>query len=421
MIKQKIQRLFSDKLIKNIGWLTGSQLFIRIFRLLLIVVLARQLSTEDYGIIAILTTVTDFAVVFLQKGGISHKLIQAGDDELPALAETAYWVNWILCLGIFTVQCLVAFPIAAFYNDSRLILPIVCTAFVYLLSPFFAVQDAMLRRENKLKVSAIASVISAISAQVLIIVLALSGFGLWSVVWGRIISHFSWVVIYRRAHPWRHHKSFTLYRWKEIFNFSKFPLGIELLNYLRSNVDYLLIGRFFSIEQLGLYYFAFNAGLGVSLSAINMIANSVYPYLCAARGNLTQLKQSYHKSLKVVAAIMFPLVILQSSLAPLYVPIVFDTKWIPAIPILILVCLSGLPRPFGLVSEQLLITVDQGKIGLKWNIFFTAVFIVAVVCAAQFNVLTVAAVVLGVHMVLLPGFVWWVSRFVFSNNRLVSS
>ncbi|MEL6455301.1 MAG: lipopolysaccharide biosynthesis protein [Cyanobacteria bacterium J06623_5] len=421
MIRQKIKRLFSDKLVKNIGWLTGSQIFIRAFRLLLIVILARKLTTEDYGVIAILTTITDFAVVFIHKGGISHKLIQSSDDELETLANTSYWVNWILCGIIFLAQCLLAFPVAAFYGNEKLILPIIVTAFAYLLNPFYAVQDAMLRRENKLKISAIASAVSASSAQVLIIVLALSGVGLWSVVLGRVLSNFSWLIIYRRSHRWRPSQPFTLHRWKDIFNFSKFPLGIEILNHLRSNIDYLLIGRFFSFEQLGLYYFAFNAGLGVSLSAINMVANSVYPYLCDARGNLAKLKKNYRKSLKIVAAIMFPLVLTQSSLAPFYVPVVFGEKWIPAIPILIMICLSGLPRPFGLVSEQLLIAVDKGMAGLKWNVFFTAVFVVAILCAAQFNVFVVAATVLGVHMLLLPIFSVLAARLVFSDQRKVAS
>ena len=417
-MRKRIQSLFSDKLVKNIGWLTASQLFIRFIRLASVVVLARVLTAEDYGLIAILFTITDFANVFIQKGGIAPKLIQADKQEVYTLAETAYWTNWILCFGIFLFQCCMAYPIALFYQNDKLILPIIVAAIAYLINPFYAVQDALIRRENRLKVGAIASAFSALTRQILILALVVLGFGVWSIAISLVISQVCWLIVYRRNHTWVPAGKFTLYQWKKIFNFSKFPLGIEMLNYLRSNIDYLIIGRFFSVEQLGFYFFAFNAGLGISLTAINMVSNSVFPYLCEARENLSSLKASYRKSLKVCAMIIFPLVMLQSTLAPFYVPIVFGQKWIPAIPILIMICLSALPRPFALVSEQLLLTLDRGMDGLKWNIFFTGFFALSIIAAAQFNVFAVAGVVLAVHIICLPIFSISVASSAFSDKKL---
>ena len=418
MIREKIQHLLSDKLVKNIGWLTTSQIFIRLFRLATVVVLARKLTTEDYGIIAILFTITDFAYIFIQKGGIAPKLIQAEKADLEVLSNTAYWINWILCLSIFTAQSLAAFPIAMLYDNERLVLPIIVIGVSYLFNPFYAVQDALIRRENRLKISAIATTLYALISNLLVFALALLGAGLWSVVIAKAVSHVVWIGMYRRCHSWRPTSAFTLKRWQDIFNFSKFPLGIEMLNYLRSNIDYMLVGAFFSVEELGLYFFAFNAGLGISLNVINMVTNSVFPYLCEVKDNMATLKRNYAKSLKIVAAIMLPVAIAQSSLAPFYVPIVFGEKWIAAIPILIMICLSGIPRAFALVSEQLLLTVDRGMAGLKWNIFFTGLFIVAILISAQFNIYAVAASVLGIHFLCLPPFSIWAARSTFPNTDL---
>ena len=415
-IRKKIQQLTSDKLVKNIGWLTTSQVFIRLFRLATVVVLARKLTTEDYGIIAIIFTITDFAYIFIQKGGVAPKLIQAEKKDLAALADTAYWINWILCIGIFLIQSLAAFPIAMLYSNDRLILPIIAIGVSYLFNPLYAVQDALLRRENRLKISAIAQALYALVSNLLVLILALMNMGLWSVVIAKAVSHIVWIMVYRRYHSWRPTRPFTIERWQDIFNFSKFPLGIEMLNYLRSNIDYMLVGAFFSVEQLGLYFFAFNAGLGISLNIINMVTNSVFPYLCEVKDNRAALKQSYAKSLKIVAAIMLPVAIAQSSLAPFYVPIVFGEKWTAAIPILIMVCLSGIPRAFALVSEQLLLTVDRGLAGLKWNIFFTLLFVAVILVSVQFNIYVVAASVLGIHLLCLPPFSLWAARSTFSKK-----
>ncbi|EKV03816.1 membrane protein involved in the export of O-antigen and teichoic acid [Leptolyngbya sp. PCC 7375] len=419
-MQQKLKRLFSDKLVKNMGWLTASQIFRRVIRIAIVVVLGRVFTPEEYGLMAIIFAVTEFSTVFVQKGGVAPKIIQATQEELDSIVETAYWSNWILCIGIFLFQCLLAFPIATFYGNEKLLLPIIVTAGNYLLNPFYAIQDALIRRENRLKVGAIATAINAVFSQSLVVILALLGMGIWSIVFALMLSQFSYLIVYNKNHSWRPSGKISLKGWREIFNFSKYTLGIEMLNYLRSNIDYLLIGRFFSVEQLGLYFFAFNAGLGLSLTAINMLSNSVFPYLCAARDNLSALKQSYIRSLKICAAIIFPLVLLQSSLAPIYVPIVFSKQWIPAIPILIMICLSAIPRPFALVSEQLLLSVDRGSDGLKWNIFFTIIFTTSVIVGAQFNIFVVAGVVLGVHLLLLPIFTFLVYKSVFSGREKLS-
>lgn len=419
-MQKKIQSLLSDKLVKNIGWLTASQIFRRVIRIALVVVLGRVFTPEEYGLMAILFAFTEFAAIFIQKGGVAPKIIQANKESLDSIVETAYWSNWVLCIGIFTCQCLMAFPVAIFYDNDKLILPIIILAANYLVNPFYAIQDALIRRENRLKIGAIATAINAVFSQLLVGVLAIMGMGIWSVVFALMLSQLTYLIIYNKNHSWRPSGKINLKGWRDIFNFSKYTLGIEMLNYLRSNIDYLLIGRFFSVEQLGLYFFAFNAGLGISLTAINMLSNSVFPYLCEARDNLPQLKKSYVRSLKTSAAIIFPLVLLQSSLAPIYVPIVFSEKWLPAIPILIMICLSALPRPFALVSEQLLLAVDRGSDGLKWNIFFTIVFTISILIAAQFNIFVVAAVVLVVHLLLLPIFTVLVSRSLFSGKGSLS-
>ncbi|MEM6253484.1 MAG: lipopolysaccharide biosynthesis protein [Cyanobacteria bacterium P01_D01_bin.156] len=416
-MQEKIKRLFSDKLVKNMGWLTASHIFRRVIRIAIVVVLGRQFSTEEYGLMAILFALIDFAHVFIHKGGIAPKLIQASDDEIDDLTNTAYWTNWVLCGSFSLLQCLLAFPIALFYENEKLVLPIVVLSAVYLFNPFYAVQDALLRRENKLKIGAIATALSAFVNQSLIFILALMGMGIWSIVTALLCAQVCWLIVYRKNHSWRPSGKVTFERWQSIFHFSKYPLGIEMLNYLRSNIDYLLIGRLFSVDQLGLYFFAFNAGLGLSLTAINMLSNSVFPYLCEARENLSALKKSYIQSLKTCAAIIFPLVLLQSTLAPIYVPIVFSEKWIPAIPILIMICLSALPRPFALVSEQLLLAMDRGSDGLKWNIFFTITFAISIVIAAQFNIFVVAAVVLAIHLLLLPLFTLFVSKSLLSSSE----
>ncbi|GAB1543036.1 hypothetical protein NUACC21_57100 [Scytonema sp. NUACC21] len=411
-LKQKL----SNKFVRNMGWLGGAELINRVFRLGSTVVLARVLTAYDYGLLAVVMTTYDFASVFVQKSGIGAKLIQAEEEDLQALCNTGYWLSWILCSILFVIQCVVAIILSLVYHDKNLILPISVIGLSYLLIPLFEVQSALVQRENRLDVIATCNALQGMIGNVMTVVLALLGMGIWAVMIPFVLSTFVWVFINRKNNSWRPKKSFTLDRWQEIALFGKNILIIELLNKLRANLDYLLVGAFLGIKELGIYYFAFNAGIGISLNVINAFVASLYPYLCTARENIQEMQKKYFQSLKTIASIVIPLVLLQSALSNFYVPIIFGQKWVEAVPILILVCLSAIPRPFAEAASILLIAVDKGQTTVYWNIIFTVLFGLSLLLTVQWGVLWVASTVLIIHLLAIPVFTLWATRRVFTKS-----
>lgn len=416
MLINQLKQKLSSQFIRNFSSLGGAELANRIFRLATTVTLARLLSPYDYGLAAVVLTTKDFADVFSLKAGIGAKIIQADERDVEVLSNTAYWLNWILCAALFIIQCIAAFPIAWFYGNTQVILPICIVATVYLMLPTYMVQCALIQRENRLNVLALCNVTQSLLLNVLTIGLALLGLGMWAIVLPIVLTSPVWVFINRMNHPWRVTKPFTLYRWREIANFAKNVLGSELLNKLRSNLDYLLVGRFLGIDALGLYYFAFNAGLGISLNVMNSFIWAMYPHLCAVRGDLNQVKRRFFSGLKTIALVVVPLVLLQSSLAPFYVPIVFGQKWLTAIPILVLICLSALPRPFSIAASLLLQAVDKTHINLYWDLIFTVIFAISLLIAVKWGIFWVAAAVLITHGLALPLFTIWAIKYVFGRK-----
>ena len=408
----KLNKNFSSQFIRNLSWMGMSELIPRIVRLGVTVVLARHLTSYDYGLGAIVLTVCDFTRVFTNVG-IFPQIIQTGEEDLEILCNSAYWLNWLMFLGLFVIQCVLAFPISWFYHDSRLILPICVAAIPYLLNPISAIQCALIMRENRLKICAINNTIQTSVSYISSAVLAYVGLGMWAIVLpGVLIAPIS-SIIYYRNHSWRPKKKFTTKRWGELFNFGKNILGVELLGTLRNNLDYLIVGRFLGVKELGVYFFGFNAGLGISLSAIFAISSSIYPHLCAARSDMLELKHRYFSSLKTISFIIIPLVLLQSSLAPFYVPIVFGGKWVIAVPILMLICLSAIPRPFAIAASNLLVAIGKPHLELRWNILFTTVFTGALLIGVHWQAIGVAVAVLLVHVISIPLFVAWATRYVF--------
>lgn len=414
-IEQRIiglKKNLSSQFIRNLGWLGMAEVIPRVFRLGVTVLLARFLTPYDYGLTAILAMVGEFARVFLQVG-VSTKIIQAEQKELKNLCNSAYWLNWIIYVGLFIVQCVAAFPLSLFYHEPRLIILVSVSAIPYLLWPIAAIQCALLTRENKLKICATNNVIKNSTSYILSVILAALGMGVWAIVLPWIFVAPIETLIYYLNHPWRPTTSFTTKHWGEIFSFGKNVFGVQLLKTLRNNLDYLIVGKFLGIQELGLYFFGFNAGLGISLSVISALNTALFPHLCAVRTNLFELKRRYFSSLITIGVIIFPLVLLQSSLAPLYVPIVFGQKWVVAVPVLILICLSAIPRPFADAAAQLLLAFGKPDLDLHWNIIFTIIFTAALLVGVQWQALGVATSVLLIHVVSLPLFTFWATRYVF--------
>ncbi|MEL7350274.1 MAG: lipopolysaccharide biosynthesis protein [Cyanobacteria bacterium P01_A01_bin.116] len=417
-LKQLPSQLLSNQYIQNIGWLGFGELFGRLVRMGLVVVIARILTPHDYGLAAIIFTIKEFVIVFTLKGGITGKLVQTDEKDLEVLSNTAYWFSWLVCGALFLLQAIAAFPIAWFYKDNQLILPICLVALSYLALPTYAVQLALVTRENRLKILAIADTLIMVLSGLVTLGLALLGCGLWSLILPYVfINGGVYFTILRGNHTWRPSEKFTLHRWREIFDFAKNVIGSHLMDKVRSNIDYLLVGGVLGVEALGLYYFAYNAGIGIVLNVIYKMANAQLPYICAARSNFDEFKKRYFSSLKAAFLAITVLVGLQAGLAPFYVPIVFGEKWLPAIPIFILVCLSAIPRTIGYSASGLLQAIDRPDLDFKWNIIFTGVFCVALLLVVNQGLIPVATAVLLSHFIAIPIFCVWATRFVFNTSK----
>jgi len=289
------------------------------------------------------------------------------------------------------------------------------------MTPLGIVQTVLIQRDNRLKITAISSTVQLLVANILTAIFAVLGFGMWAIIIPRILVTPIDILISRRNCSWRPAKGFVTKRWGEIFSFGIHFLGMALLNALRNNLDYLIVGRFLGVEELGIYFFAFNAGLGISLSIIQSITTAFYPYLCEVRSDFLQFRQRYFHSLKTIAFIIFPLVFLQASLAPLYVPIVFGKHWTIAIPILIVICVSAIPRPFFSTATNLLVAVGKPNLSLWGNILFTAIFTGGLLIGVRWQAIGVAMSVLISHLLFMPLFTVWASRYVFGKKEIKHS
>jgi O-antigen/teichoic acid export membrane protein len=314
-----------------------------------------------------------------------------------------------------------AFILSNIYKNDRLLLPIITAGIMYLMMPFYLINSSLIQRKNRLKIIALCTGIQSIVANIITVFLALMGMGVWAIVWPMVLTTPVWIIITWHYQKWRPPTTFNLARWQEITSFGGNLLGVELLGKVRGNIDYLIIGHFLGIDALGIYYLAFNAGLGISLNVINAFNSALFPYFCQVQHQLDQLKYRFWSSLKKTYLVIGPLILLQASLAPVYVPIIFGEKWKPAIPILILICLSALPWSLSISSFYLLNARGRPDISLYWNVGLTVLFTLVILGAVQGGIIWVAVAVLLYQFITVPPFTLWCLKYVFKNQAKASN
>ena len=123
------------------------------------------------------------------------------------------------------------------------------------------------------------------------------------------------------------------------------------------------------------------------------------------------MKTEFFKAIKLTALVLIPIISMQALLANWYVPVVFGEEWRPAIPVMILLCLSAIPRPIGESASELLKALGRTKTDFQWNILFSIVFMISIFIGLQWGVVGVAAAILVVHLLLPLYCRWAVKRF----------
>lgn len=396
----------SNTFLRNLGSMGAAQLVIRLVRLASTVFISRLLLPADYGMAAIALTVYELVSLFT-RNGISAQVVQAADDEVDAVAMAAYRMTWIICLALMGLQIAAAWPVAWLYGNAGLAGPIAAMSVIYLATPVSSIQAAFQSRESRLGRIAMAGAAQTIADNLLTIALAYLGYGLWAIILPKILVAPLWIYFVRYGHSWRPHKlkpGEPRADWRKLLRFSRNVMGVELMSTLQANIDNVLVGYFLGVHALGLYFFAFNSGLGISLGLISAAGVAVYPHFCEARGNRSELLNRLSKTRKTLAKTFLPLILAQAALAPIYVPLVFGHRWVEAIPVLSVICLSALVRPFANASSQFLKAVGRPEIEFRWQSVNLLVLVAALAIAAQFSIFAVAVAVFLVQSLMLGSF-----------------
>lgn len=342
----------ASKLAQNFSWYMAGEAAIRVSRLLVAVVLARWLVPAEFGIAAIALTTFELIRIAANNGS-SAFIVRARAADYDATCIAIQRLSSVVAVALVVVQVALGYVIAAMTGRPELAAMIAVLAFAHLAVPLTEVRYARLQRANRLKPIAAATSAQVLLDGVLAALLALCGFGAWSIVLPRLLTTPVYVWMLRRASPEPLSPSPPL-PLTSFWPFAGPYLGAEMLAALRLHLDKVLVGAVLGIDALGIYTFAFNAGLGITLTLTAALSASLYPHFSEAHRNGEDV---HARLIRLLTRLVLPLssvIAVQAAASLIYVPVLFGNRWAFAAPLVALMCLSALMKPLYDASCQAL-------------------------------------------------------------------
>jgi O-antigen/teichoic acid export membrane protein len=338
-------------MLANIGWQALGEICGRIARLIATVLLARALTPVDFGAAAAAITCFEIIRVLLNTG-VGQAIIRARDDQLDATCATAHRLSWLSCILVAALQVAVGWGLSLYTGHPELFHMIAALSGVYLIMAPGIVNIQLLIRQNRIKTVTGIATAQNVSDHALTAILALTGFGAWAIVLPKLLTAPIWLFGARRSQPWTRNKAAGFVPMRDILVYAAPILGSEIMAAARLHIDKLLVATVLGVEALGIYYFAFNAGIGVSMTLTAALAMSSYPHLAEVAHKPRELLARFDDIMSRTAPLIGLAIAFQAFAALTYVPLVFGAHWAHAAPLVAMLCVSGITKSAFDVGQQ---------------------------------------------------------------------
>lgn len=331
---------------RGVAWIfagnTGSQALSFLFG----VALARLLAPEDFGMLITIQIFTGLAG-FVSGAGMGQALVRA-KTTVRADYDIVFTLQLAVGVAIYAVFFLAA-PWFAVWYDTPLYADLMrVSALTFLLRPFNNIPASMLYRAMRYREQALLNIASLVVGNTLSIVMALLGYGVWSLILSGLIGTLFTIPVLMLLAHWHPRISRDFARGREIVRYGILVTANDLVHYLRNQASLFILSRAFNPSSVGL----FNKGISLARMPHTFITGSVYHVLfrsmAAEQDDLDKCRYLFYRSVTLVALYATPFYVGLAWLALPLVRGVYGAAWSDAaVPLAILT----LAWPFWLMDN----------------------------------------------------------------------
>jgi len=330
------------------------------------IVLARLLTPHEFGLIGMITIFIAISTSFINSG-FGNALIQKQNCTQKDYS-TVFYFNLLMGVIFFLILFFSAPAISRFFNEPQLIHLIQVLGIVLIIDALTIIQRTILTKRIDFKLQTKVSIISSILSGILGLTMALKGFGVWSLVVKQISQQTVNSVLLWTWNRWRPLFVFNVDSFRQLFSFGYKLLISGLIDTLYRNIYYLIIGKYFSAQELGYFTRADQFQSLPSSNVQNVISRVSYPVLSSIQDDIPRLREAYKKLIRSTMLITFILMMGMAAVArPMILSLIGD-KWESSIIYLQMLCFVGMFYPLHALNLNMLQVQGRSDLFLRLEI-----------------------------------------------------
>ncbi len=352
---------------RAITWTAAAKFINQALALVTMVVVARLLAPKDIGLITLCLLYMQFLDNFVD-AGILHAIIQFPELEDKTL-NSSFWFLCILFLTAYVVTWFLSPSLATLFGESDLVDLLRVISILLFLMPLHIIGTGLLSRNLAMDLVGRIEVVAGLVRAIVSIVLVYLGFGVWSLVYGYIISRAMIAVYSFYKASWSPKLFYSHKHIRPIIDFGLKITASRLVWYFHNQIDTILVGKLLGTELLGIYSIGRQVVQQIWSVFVLFSNRIIYPLFSRYQEDRNRLNRIFLKITKVLSIIVFPVLLGISAKSEQIVVIAFGTQWSAGVEVLAAMAFIG---GFKILSPQgplAINAIGRPEINIWINIF----------------------------------------------------
>lgn len=397
--------MFRNKIILSYIWKFLERFSVQITSFVTTLVLARIVSTEEYGIVSIVTVFITLATVFVQ-GGLNTVIIQKKEVSQEELS-TVFYTSLFIAITFYVFIWIFSPTLSKFYKNEIIKDVIRVVGISLFPGALNSVQVAIATRKMEFRKIFIASIISSLIAAAIGIFMATHGQGAWSIVAWQVVNTYVNTSVMQILIKWRPQNRFSFKCFKALFPFGSRICCTNLMAALFQNIRAVLIGGIYSTSELAV----FNRGKQFPQALMDGIIGSIQTVSFSFFSRKQNCEQDKYEELvrKVVVIsyiFIYPILIGIAVIAEPMILLLLTEKWSLAIPYVQIFALTYMTQPTQIIGAEAIKGLGYSKVILFIEVLRKIVEVVLLIFSLRSGtyIIALSALISGVASMIIAAY-----------------
>ncbi|WP_068401110.1 oligosaccharide flippase family protein [Kribbia dieselivorans] len=351
----------------------------RLIQFVTTIVVARIVAPDDFGALAVALAVSTIALNISELGATAA--IGRGDREVGPIAPTVYSIALGTSAMLTALVWVTAAPLAGVMNQPSATDAIRVMSLTILLAGLCSVPSAVVWRDYQQRNRLIIDVTGSVVTLIVVIPMAMSGWGVMALAWSRVIGAAVAALLYIAMAAPRYRPGWDPTVAREVLRLGLPLAAANLVVFVTLNLDYVLLGRYAGLTEVGIYLLAFNLAALPSSVLTQMIRTVAVPTFgrLHAAGRLAEIVPWSIRSMAIVA---FPISAVLAALAEPLLTMLYGPRFAAGAVALVWLAFFGAARVVTEVLSDVCLGAGRTRImfGLQvlWLVALLPTLVVAI-------------------------------------------